>query len=205
MGRGVRRRALSAALRAGDPPAAEAEAAGWLPPRAVGAAIYRQHLLAGRLGRAPPRLHEQAEPAVRRGTAQRAAGWEGPAFLRGGLDGRSRARPVETPFPCASYLKGNRLPGSGVGVLEAVPRQGNAAQPGPPPFRRLAGIPWWCSRACALGPGPRPRGRQGCAPRLRSGAPGYFAEWFFLVVSRWDLDVCAVLPVASRENETSKF
>lgn len=63
---GARRRALSAALRAGDPPAAEAEAADWLPPRAVGAAIYRQHLLAGRLGRAPPRLHEKAKPDVRR-------------------------------------------------------------------------------------------------------------------------------------------
>uniref|UniRef100_A0A8C8X8A5 Cytochrome P450 family 2 subfamily R member 1 n=1 Tax=Panthera leo TaxID=9689 RepID=A0A8C8X8A5_PANLE len=63
----ARRRALFAVLRVWDPPAAEAEAAHWLPSRAVGAAIYRQHLLAGRLRRTAPRLHEKAEPGVRRG------------------------------------------------------------------------------------------------------------------------------------------
>lgn len=63
---GAGRRGPLAALRAGGPPAAEAEAADGLPPGAVGAAIYRQHLLAGRLSRAPPCLHEKAEPGVRR-------------------------------------------------------------------------------------------------------------------------------------------
>lgn len=67
------------------------------------------------------------------------------AFLRGGLDGRFWARPVETPLPCTSDLEGTGFPSRGVGVLEAAPLQGNPAQLGPPPFRRLAGsgeIPW---------------------------------------------------------------
>lgn len=66
---GPRRGLIPASLRPGGPPAAEAETAVGLPPGTVGAAIYRQHLLTGRLGRTPPCLHEKTEPGVRRGTA----------------------------------------------------------------------------------------------------------------------------------------
>lgn len=93
MRRGARSRAPSAALRAGGPPAAEAEAAGRLPPRAVGAAIYRQHLLAGGLGRARPRLHEKAEPGVRRGLLNSRYG-------RGWVDHRKLA---VNSFRCFGY------------------------------------------------------------------------------------------------------
>lgn len=57
-----------------------------------------------------------------------------------------------------------------------------------------------------LRPGSRPPEGAKDVPRACAMGPrGYFAEWFFLVVSRWDPDVCAVLPVASREKEASKF
>ncbi|XP_055404512.1 vitamin D 25-hydroxylase isoform X6 [Bubalus kerabau] len=68
---GPRRGLIPASLRPGGPPAAEAETAVGLPPGTVGAAIYRQHLLTGRLGRTPPCLHEKTEPGVRRGQVQK--------------------------------------------------------------------------------------------------------------------------------------
>lgn len=116
------------------------------------------------------------------------------AFLRGGLDGRSWARPAEMPLPCTSDVDRNGLPGSGwVGVpLEAAPRQGNPAQSGRPPFRRLAGpdqepvavlarlrrgswvprAPRLCSAPAQWGPGPL-----GSGILFACGGVGF---WFWL-------------------------
>lgn len=60
-------RSPAAAVRADDPPALEAETTGGFPPGSSAAAIYRQHLLPGLVGRSSPRLHEEAEPGVWRG------------------------------------------------------------------------------------------------------------------------------------------
>lgn len=84
---GARGRSPAAALRAGGPPAAEAEATGGLPPGSSAAAICRQHLLPGLVGRSSPRLHEEAEPGVWRGRLQR-----GPSSRQKGPLKRSRLR-----------------------------------------------------------------------------------------------------------------
>lgn len=60
----ARGRAPPAAFPAAGPPAPEAEATGGLPPGAAAAAIHWQPLLPGRVRRASPRLHEEAEPGV---------------------------------------------------------------------------------------------------------------------------------------------
>ncbi|XP_076797320.1 vitamin D 25-hydroxylase isoform X2 [Arvicanthis niloticus] len=65
--RGARGRSPAAATRAGGPPAPEAETTGGLPPGSSAAAIHRQHLLPGLVGRSSPRLLEEAEPGVWRG------------------------------------------------------------------------------------------------------------------------------------------
>uniref|UniRef100_A0A3Q1MPH7 Vitamin D 25-hydroxylase n=2 Tax=Bos TaxID=9903 RepID=A0A3Q1MPH7_BOVIN len=88
-----RRGLLPASLRPGGPPAAEAETAVGLPPGTVGAAIYRQHLLTGRLGRTPPCLHEKTEPGVRRGLLNSRYG-------RGWVDHRKLA---VNSFRCFGY------------------------------------------------------------------------------------------------------
>lgn len=63
----ARGRAPPVASRAGGLPAPEAEATDGLPPGAAAAAIHWQHLLPGHVGRASPRLHEEAESGVWRG------------------------------------------------------------------------------------------------------------------------------------------
>lgn len=156
---GAGRRGPLAALRAGGPPAAEAEAADGLPPGAVGAAIYRQHLLAGRLSRAPPCLHEKAEPGVRRGTARRAAGREGPAFPPGWADCRSWPGAVRTPLQVPGVSGEIRFLGQEA-VFDAAP---------PPGKPRPTGTP--------TRPTPRenptaPESAEVVLPRLRSGARG---------------------------------
>lgn len=60
----ARGRAPPVASRAGGLPAPEAEATDGLPPGAAAAAIHWQHLLPGHVGRASPRLHEEAESGV---------------------------------------------------------------------------------------------------------------------------------------------
>lgn len=143
---GARGRAFPAALRAGGPPTAEAEAAVGLPPGAVEAAVCRQHLPTGHLSRAPPRLYEKAEPGVWRGTARPAAGREGADAPRGGL--------AAAPGPLSVLI---RAPAAG--RESRVPARRRS------PGRRTA------AQRVAL-PDPPARRAPGVLPRLRSGPRG---------------------------------
>lgn len=95
---GARGRSPPGAFRAGGPPAPEAAATGGLPPGATAAAIHWQHRLPGHVCRAPPRLHEEAEPGI----------WRGRPRCR--PSSRQKQRP-ETPVGLTS-VQGNPLRGS---------------------------------------------------------------------------------------------
>ena len=163
---GPRRGLLPASLRPGRPPAAEAETAVGLPPGTVGAAIYRQHLLTGCLGRTPPCLHEKAEPGVRRGTAD---GGPAPSYPGRGMRVGSDARGCQLSGPCSVRPQSGSKPAScargqgpraaplpGAGERRALPIR----EPRPPDARGN-----WAGFS-------RPRGRRGAAPAHVQWDPG---------------------------------